>query len=450
MILKRKIDKMLINWKNNPNKYPLIIRGARQIGKTYSISEFGHNNYKNYIEINFIINPEYKNIFSDGYSPNDIIKNITLINSSLEFVPYKTLIFFDEIQECPNAATCLKFFKLDGRYDVICSGSMMGLNYKEIDSVSVGYKTEYTMYSLDFEEFLWAKGYSEETIENLYYKMKNVIPLSNVEMNVFLNIFHEYMVLGGMPKVVEMFITNKNYSGILELQKQILKAYEEDIRKYANGLDQAKILNTFRNIKIFLGKDNKKFQITKINHGSRNREYIGVTDWLLDSGIINICYLIKDLELPLKANYDPKNYKIYFMDTGLLVASLDEESSYDLRSNRNFNTYKGGLYENMVGDMLVKADFDLFFYKNEKSTIEMDFITRNKNYIIPIEVKASNSSTISLNKLIDKYDNIKYGIKLCENNIGFNNKFYTFPYFLTFLLKRFLSDLEKNEATTSY
>ena len=260
------------------------------------------------------------------------------------------------------------------------------------------------------------------------------------------------MVLGGMPQVVSLFVENKNYGGTYQIQQQIIRAYEEDIRKYARGLDQAKIARFYRNIAIFLGKDNKKYQITKINSNARNREYIGIIDWINDSGVINICYLLKNLEFPLKGNYDLNNYKVYFMDTGLLVASLDEESNKDLRFNKNFNTYKGGIYENIVADMLVKAGFSLYYYKNDKSTIKMGFIIRDTDSIIPIEVKAKDSSTISLNKLIDnpKYSYVKYGIKLCEKNIGFNGKFYTFPYFLTFLLKRFLSDLEKNEATTSY
>ncbi len=387
---------------------------------------------------------EYKSIFDNGFNVDTIIKNISLINPNLTFTPSETVFFFDEIQDCINCATSLKAFKLDGRFDLICLGSLMGINYKEIESVSVGYKEDYEMYSLDFEEFLWAKAYKENQIEELYNKMISVTPLSSIEMKLYNEAFHEYMVLGGMPKVVNAFIENRNYAGTLKMQRQIILDYEEDISKYASSLDKTKILNVFRKIPVFLGKDNKKFQMSKVTHNARNREYVGVVEWLLNAGIINVCYCMETPELPLKGNYNPDTYKLYFMDTGLLVASLDEESSHDLRANKNFNTYKGALYENIVSDMLVKAGYNLFYYKNEKSTIEMDFFVRDKESLIPVEVKASDSSTISLNNLIskNKYSEINYGIKLCSNNIGFNNKFYTFPYFLTFLLKRFLR--EKN------
>lgn len=441
-MLKRKIDEYLVNWKNDEDRLPLIVKGARQIGKTKSIELFINSEYKNVIEINFVLNKEYKVIFDDGFDVDTIIKSISLINPDLTFPPYETVFFFDEIQDCINCATSLKSFKLDGRYDVICSGSLMGINYNEIESVSVGYKEDYEMYSLDFEEFLWAKGYNDRQIEELYEKMLNVIPLSKLEMSVYMEAFHEYMVLGGMPKVVNSFIENKNYAGSLKMQRQIILDYEEDISKYANGLDKTKILNVFRKIPVFLGKDNKKFQMTKVAAGARNREYIGVVEWLLNAGIINACYCMDTPELPLKGNYNPNMYKLYFMDTGLLVASLDDEASYDLRANRNFNTYKGAIYENIVSDMLVKSGYSLFYYKNEKSTIEMDFFVRDAHSLIPVEVKATDSSTVSLNNLItkDKYSDIKYGIKLCEKNIGFNGQFYTFPYFLSFLLKRFLKE----------
>ncbi len=443
--LRRKIDDYLINWKNDKDKKPLIIKGARQIGKTNAIENFAKNNYSNVIEINFALQKEYKVIFDDGFEVDTIIKNISLINSNLKFIPNETLIFFDEMQDCINCATSLKAFNKDRRYDVICSGSLMGINYKEIESNSVGNKTDYIMRSLDFEEFLWAKGYREEQIEDLYTCMKNVEPLSTTAYNVMLENFKEYMVLGGMPEIVSTFIKNKNYSGILEMQRQILLDYEEDITKYAGGLDKTKILNTYYKIPAFLGKDNKKFQVSKIEHGARNREYVGVVDWLDKAGIINICYCLDGLELPLKGNYNPDNYKLYFADTGLLIGSLDEEVQHDLRANQNLNTYKGALYENIIGDMLVKEGYNLFFYKNEKGTLEMDYFVRDTDSLIPVEVKANDNSTPSLNKLInsDSYPEIKYGIKLCNKNIGFNGKFYTFPYFLTFLLKRFLR--EKDE-----
>ena len=440
--LKRKIDKFLDEWLISDKKKPLIIKGARQIGKTKTIEEFAKRNNLSLVEINFVLNPEFRDIFDDGYKVDKILENISFKDPSLEFIPGKTLIFFDEIQKCINAATSLKSFKIDGRFDVICSGSLMGLSYKEIESVSTGHKIDYTMYSMDFEEFLWALGYKEEQIESLYECMKNLSPLSETQFNVLLDRFHQYMVLGGMPEVVKLFVDQKNYSGTLALQKQIILDYEEDITKYVEGLDKTKILNVFRKIPVFLGQDNKKFRISKVAHGARNREYTGVTDWLIDAGIVNISYCLNDLALPLKGNYDSDNYRMYFMDTGLLVASLDEESSKDLRDNKNFNTYKGAIYENIVGDMLKKSGYNLYFYKNEDGTQEVEFFVRDANNLIPIDVKATDGKVKSIKSFIEDKNikDINFGIKLAEKNIGFENNIYTFPYFLTFLLKRFLSE----------
>ena len=440
--LRRKIDDYLIEWKKNENRLPLIIKGARQIGKTNAIRNFGKNNYKTFIEINFALQPQFKTIFEEGFEVDNIIKNITLKMPEIELNENETLIFFDEMQECVSTATSLKSFKEDGRYDVICSGSLMGINYKEIESNSVGNKEDYIMRSLDFEEFLWAKGYKSEQIENLYNHMIELKPLSNMMYDVMMSSFKEYMIVGGMPAIVSRFIQNKNFSGILKMQQQILLDYEEDITKYAGGLDKTKILNCYRKIPVFLGNENKKFQISKIANGARNREYVGVIEWLANAGIVNVSYAMEQACLPLKGNYNPDNYRLYFADTGLLIGSLDEEVQEDLRNNENMNTYKGALYENIVSDMLVKEGYNLYFYKDDSKKIEMDFMVRDRGSLIPIEVKANNNATISLNNLINHkaYTDIKYGIKLCNKNIGFNGKFYTFPYFLTFLLKRYLKE----------
>ena len=440
--LKRKIDEYLIEWKKDEHKLPLIIKGARQIGKTNAIRNFGKNNYKTYIEINFALQPQFKTIFEDGFEVDNIIKNITLKLPEIELNENNTLIFFDEMQECVSTATSLKAFKEDGRYDVICSGSLMGINYKEIESNSVGNKEDYVMRSLDFEEFLWAKGYKTEQINDLYRNMSELKPLSNTQYEVMMSNFKDYMIVGGMPAIVSRFVENKNFSGILKMQQQILLDYEEDITKYAGGLDKTKILNCYRKIPVFLGNENKKFQISKIANGARSREYVGVVEWLENAGIVNVSYSMEQASLPLKGNYNPDNYRLYFADTGLLIGSLDEETQEDLRNNENMNTYKGALYENIIGDMLVKAGYQLYFYKDDSKKIEMDFMIRDKQSLIPVEVKANDNATNSLNNLINNnlYKDIKYGIKLCNKNIGFNGKFYTFPYFLTFLLKRFLEE----------
>ncbi len=439
-LLKRKVDAYLKAWKDNPDRKPLIVKGARQIGKTRSIEWFAGRNYKNVIQINFVEQKKYRDIFNDGFEVDAIIKNISLLSPELKFIPGETIFFFDELQACPDCATSLKFFKLDGRFDVICSGSLMGINYKEIESNSVGYKEDYEMHSMDFEEFLWAKGYTDDFIEDLYRHMLEVRPLTTLQTDVLFDLFRDYVTIGGMPEVVSTYIRNRNFSGTLGIQRQLLKDYEEDITKYVEGLDKAKVKAVYSHISTFLAKENKRFQVTKIARNARNRDYIGCVEWLADAGVVNICYCMNQPELPLKGNYDPKLYKIYFKDTGLLIASLDEEAQEDLRANKNLGTYKGAIYENIVGDMLVKQGYRLVYYKSDQPAMEMDFFIRDSGSLVPVEVKAGDGATVSLNNLLkeDKFPDIKYGIKLGYKNIGFNGKFYTFPYFLPFLLKRFL------------
>lgn len=441
-LLKRKIDKYLTDWKNRPDRKPLIIKGARQIGKTRSVEWFASQNYASVIEINFIEQKKYREIFNDGFEVDAILKNISLLNPELKFIPGNTIFFFDELQACPNCATSLKFFKLDGRFDVICSGSLMGISYNEIESNSVGYKEDYEMHSMDFEEFLWAKGYNDEFTADLLSHMLDVRPLSELQMDTLMSLFRDYVIIGGMPEVVSTYVRNKNFSGTLDIQRQLLKDYEEDITKYVEGLDKAKVKAVYNHISTFLAKGNKRFHITKIARNARNRDYMGCVEWLADAGVVNVCYCLNQPELPLKGNYDPKMYKIYFKDTGLLIASLDEEAQEDLRANKNLGTYKGAIYENIVGDMLVKQGYRLFYYHSDKPALEMDFFIRSADSLIPVEVKANDRATASLNRLLndDKYNDVKYGIKLGYRNIGFNGKYYTFPYFLTFLLKRFVAE----------
>lgn len=445
-LLKRKIDKYLTDWKNRPDRKPLIIKGARQIGKTRSVEWFAGQNYASVIEINFIEQKKYREIFNDGFEVDAILKNISLLNPELKFIPGNTIFFFDELQACPNCATSLKFFKLDGRFDVICSGSLMGISYNEIESNSVGYKEDYEMHSMDFEEFLWAMGYNDEFTADLLSHMLDVRPLSELQMDTLMSLFRDYVIIGGMPEVVSTYVRNKNFSGTLDIQRQLLKDYEEDITKYVEGLDKAKVKAVYNHISTFLAKENKRFQITKIARNARNRDYMGCVEWLADAGVVNVCYCLNQPELPLKGNYDPKMYKIYFKDIGLLIASLDEEAQEDLRANKNLGTYKGAIYENIVGDMLVKQGYRLFYYHSDRPALEMDFFIRDADSLIPVEVKANDGATASLNRLLndDKYNDVKYGIKLGYRNIGFNGKFYTFPYFLTFLLRRFVAESKRS------
>ena len=439
--LKRKIDGFLLKWREDKDKKPLIVKGCRQVGKTESIRHFAKvAGYQSVIEINFVKDEKYKKITLDGYSASAIIKNISLLDPSKSFIPGKTLIFFDEISDFPDIATSLKFFKEDGRFDVICSASMLGINYKKIESNSVGYKTDYEMYSMDFEEFLWAKGYSEVTIEDILSHMKTLTPFSELEMSLFHGIFLDYVILGGMPAVIKEYIEKGTFEGSLDTQHQLIADYKEDIRKYAEGIDQTRILNVFNSVPSQLAKENKKFQISKVEKNAKFRDYRGCSEWLVDAGVINACYCLNVAELPLSGNCDIDKYKLYFSDTGLLVSLLDEESQEDLRANKNLGVYKGALYENIVAEALVKSGYKLYYYKKDNGTLEEDFFIRTANNLIPIEVKAKGGHSKSLKTLIssNEYPDIAYGFKLSANNVGYNEHIYTFPYFCTFLLKRMM------------
>ena len=452
LYLRRKVDDFLRTWKADEDRKPLIVKGPRQVGKTESVKRFAEENYESVIYINFVEEPKYKLIVEDGYRTDDIIKNISRMDPSKRFAPGKTVIIFDEIQEFAQIATSLKFFKIDGRFDIICSGSLLGINYRQIESNSVGYKTDYSMSSLDFEEFLWAKGYKTDTVNDMLWHMETLKPFNQIEMNVYSGLFLDYCILGGMPAVVRQYIEKGTFEGSLDIQHQLIEDYKEDIRKYADGMDQTRILNVFEQIPNQLAKDNKKFQLSKVASGARFKDYRGCIEWLRDAGIIQICYCLNSPDLPLKGNYDDSKFKLYFFDSGLFVAMLDEEAQEDLRANKNLNVYKGALYENIVGEALVKSGYPLFYYKKDDSTLEEDFFVRTQQQLLPVEVKATRGTAKSLRTLIQSkhYLDIKYGIKLTGGNIGYSDRILTFPYFCAFLLKAFLKRGELNIPEQEY
>ena len=371
---------------------------------------------------------------------NDIIKELSFLNPKFQFIENDTLIFFDEVQEFPNAVTSLKFFALDGRFDVICSASLLGVHYNKINSIPIGFKQDYIMRSLDFEEYLWANGYSEEQIEDIFNCMKRLEKLPEVYMFKLREIFKDYIFVGGMPEAVDLFVKYGTFTKVFPIQQMIYQNYYDDIGKYIEVLDVVKVKNVYKHISSQLAKDNYKFQISKMKHGARFREYIGVEEWLNDAGIINIDYNLQTLDLPF-VSYEISNYfRIYFADHSLFVASLDEEAKKDLIENNNYDIYNGALYESLVSEELVKSGYKLYFYKNESGEIELDFVIRVKNEIIPIEVKRNRGRSKSLNAILNGNNNIKYGIKLTDGNIGYIDNKFTFPYFLIFLLKRFFNE----------
>lgn len=440
MYLKRKIDILLDEWYQG-DRLPIILKGPRQVGKTESIRQFSQKRYENVIEINFIEEPKYRKILDDGYSAQDIVNAISRINGKLRFPEHRTLLFFDEVQKFPDITTSLKFFAQDGRYDVICSGSLLGVHYREIESNSVGFKTDIDMMSMDFEEFLWAKGYGDDLVEELLAAMCCRQPVKSVTWEVVRNLFLDFCTLGGMPDVVRGYIESSgSFAGVYERQAQIVSDYRSDVRKYVEGLDQARILNVFDHIPVQLAKENRKFQISKVAHGARFRDYRGCVEWLVDAGIVNPCYCLLQPELPLKGNYDEMKYKLYMGDTGLLVSMLDEDAQEDLRTNRNLGIYKGAVFENIVAEALVKAGQGLYYWRRGESPLEEEFFVRCGDDLVPIEVKAGNGRSRSLRELIDsqRYADIGWGIKFADANVGFVRQVLTLPWFCAFLLPRML------------
>ena len=440
--LSRKVDGSFAEWRKNPSRLPILLNGARQVGKTESVRHFAHGAYANFIEVNFVRQPEYKGILNDGYSADAVIKRMSLINPALRFTPENTLLFFDEIQEFPDIATTLKFFHEDGRFDVVLSGSLLGMHYKRISSIAVGYKKDLVMRSFDFEEFLHARGYGDDFVERIYSHMVERRPFDVLEEKVLRGLFLDFCVVGGMPRAVAQFVSARTFEGVLEIQRGILDDYRDDVRKYAEGLDQARILNVFDHIAPQLAKENKKFQVTKVERNARFADYRGCVEWLKDAGVVNLCHAMSFPELPIKGNYDADKFKIYMADTGLLIAQLDDEAQQDLRANENLGVYKGGLYENIVGEALVKQGYDLVYYKKADSSLEQDFFVRTADCLVPVEVKATSGCAQSMRTLIksDHYKDIRWGVKLHGGNIGWANGVLTLPYSVVFLLRRYLSE----------
>lgn len=440
--LKRSFDATLLAWHERDDRLPMIIDGARQIGKSECVRHFAEGRYESFIEINFVEEVRFKEVVRDGFSVEAIIRNLSQIEPRFRFIPGSTLIFFDELQEFPEIATSLKFFAQDGRYDVICSGSLLGINVKRIKSLSVGFQETETMRSMDFREFLWARGYTDAQLEDVYGQLLDARSLNEGVLSAYDRLFMDFCALGGMPEVVESYFVKGTFEGVPHLQKRLLVDYSNDIRKYASEFDAVRIQAVFDSIAPQLAKENKKFQLAAVAHGARRKDYWGCVDWLKQAGVVNLCHRIDFPELPLKAHVEPDFYKLYMADTGLLVAMLDAEAQEDVRARRNLGTWKGGLFENIVGEAFAKAGADLAYYKRENATLEMDFFLRGGDCLVPVEVKGENARGRSLRMLIDgdHYPDIRWGVKLVHGNVGFSDGVLTLPQWAAFLLPRLVRD----------
>ena len=436
------MDLELNRWKADARHKPLLLKGARQIGKTETIRHFAKANYEHFHEVNFALREEFKQIVEDGSSVKSILRRISLIEPEWRFVPGKTLVFFDEIQDFPPIAAALKSFAQDGTVDVIASGSMLGIQYRQISSLSMGYKTDVEMRAMDFEEFLWAKGYGADFFSDIYGKVRVAHPFDELESRVVAGHFRDFCILGGMPEVVESYLSSGTFEGTLSLQRMLVDGYRDDIKKYAEGMDRTRIRNVYDHIPAQLAKENKKFQVSKVAPGARFRDYRGCVEWLEDAGVVRACYCLGFPELPLRGNYKDDVFKLYMTDTGLLVSMLDDAAQHDLRANRNFGVYKGALYENIIAEAFTKAGLDLFYWKKENATLEQDFFVRTAENLVPVEVKGERGVARSMRTLIesDRYRDITWGIKLHAGNAGCEKHVLTLPYWCAFLLPRLLSD----------
>lgn len=439
-MLKRKMYSFLLNWKKNKGKECLLIKGARQVGKTYLVRQFAKAEYDSFIEINFHMQSSLKVIFEGDKSADEIYKRMTANIPNIKLIPGKTLIFLDEIQKCSNARTALKFLAEDGRYDVIASGSLLGLSYgkdddkevEPVESIPVGYEKPVVMYSLDFEEFLWAYGYESDTVDYLksFFDSKEKIP-SEINQR-FESILREYLVVGGMPEVVADFVEHKDFGRVQEIQDKILASYADDISQHAKGAEKVKVRSCYDSIPRQLAKENKKFKYSEIEKKATARKYGDSVQWLHDANMAYICCNTTTPILPLKAYEKENEFKLYINDTGLLLALFGFATKQALLNGNLKGFAKGGIYENFVAETLIKNGYAIHYYKPDDNS-ELEFIIERNGEVVPIEVKAGNAPTKSLNRFIDEFSP-SVAFKLISGNIGESDGKISLPHYLTMFI----------------
>ena len=432
-MLKRKIYHELLNWKKQKKRECLLIRGARQIGKTFIIERFAADQYASYIYLNFYQNPELKEIFSGSLEAGDIYKKISLSLKDVHFVDNDTLIFLDEIQDCPNARTALKFLAIDDRYDVIASGSLLGLHYKEAASIPVGYERNIDMHSLDFEEFLWAMGKYPQAVSALKDFFDNKEKIETGVHKQLMSLLRDYLVIGGMPEVINVFLQSNNYQAAYSTQHKIMESYREDIKHYASAPMRQKINECYLSIPRQLAKDYTKFQYKAVSREGNARRYENCLNWLVDAGMVKMCVNVSTPQFPLIAYERPEQFKVYLTDIGLLTSLYGYETQVALVKDTLTGSAKGGIYENLVFDMLIKRGFALNYFKNANNTQEVEFIYAKDGAVIPIEVKSKNGATLSLNNFITDYDP-PYAYKLTSGNVGLNGKKISLPLYMAIFI----------------
>lgn len=449
-MLKRKIESVLTEWKNSIIKKPLVIKGIRQCGKTYIVRNFAQENYESVVYMNFILEPDKKTAFTGNIDVDTIILNLSALIPGSRFIKGKTCIILDEIQECKEARTALKSFQMDGRFDVIATGSLLGVKgYGKSkktedegqDSVPVGYETVVEMYPLDFEEFLWANGINEKVIATVKSCFENETVVPDGIHKVMMELLYRYVIVGGLPDVVNTFLETKNIEQTYHVQRSLIAEYEDDMVKYAADEDKPRIRECFESIPKQLAKDNKKFQYSIVRKDGRSKHYIGSIQWLEDAGIAKRCYNTKVTELPLEGNAVLDCFKLYTTDIGMLVSMLDYGTQADILKG-NLLGYKGAIFENLVADFLCKSGQKLYYFQKD-SGLELDFLVRYRGECVVIEVKAKSGQTKSLKTVLKNKNvyHINHAIKLGKYNVGREGEVLTIPLYMGFLIKEKLADV---------
>ena len=446
-MFKRKIMNEILKWEDSLKikKRALVIKGLRQVGKTTIVKKYCEKKYNNVIYINFMDNTSLKKIFDNDLVVNDIVRDLSAAIPTAKFVPNETVIIFDELQECANARSAIKPFMIDGRYDIIATGSLIGLrgyNRKKSKGVPTGFEYTITMYPMDFEEYLYAKGINDDLldyIKNCFIKKEKVSETIN---SSFMNYFKEYLCVGGMPDVVDLFLKTNDLNQVYDLQRNILEQYKDDFGKHLdeneeekiNKIELTRIMEVYNSIPNQLAKENKKFKYSEIAKNARAREYYNSIIWLKEFGLINICNNLSNLELPLDAYKVDDEFKIYVADTGLFIAMLEKGTTNNIL-NGDLKIYKGAIFENIISDAFSKIGNNLYYY-SETRGLKIDFVSKYDNELTLIEVKAKNGNAKSLKEILgsDKH-NVNKGFKLIDGNISVHDKIITIPLYMAYLIK---------------
>ena len=440
---KRKIERILSQWKSKKEHKPLVIKGCRQCGKTSSVVDFANRNYKHVVYIDFHEHKEYKSFFAGALDVDTLTMTISAGIRGARFVAGETCLVLDEIQDCPNARASLKFFKLDGRYDVICTGSLLGVNgyrtkeeqiEEENASVPVGFEQIVTMYPMDFEEWLWANGIKQQHIDYLRNCLLDETPVAEGIHMRMRELLLRYVVVGGMPEAVSTFLNTNNMNDVLDVQHGIIETYKADMLKYARQEDKPHIRECFESIPAQLAKENKKFQYAVIRKGARSSQYAGSLQWIEDAGIIHRCHNVAITELPLDGNAIPDVFKVYMTDIGLLISMLEEGTAWSVLQG-NLLGYKGAIFENLAADILCKMGRKLYYFQKDGG-LELDFLIRYKGECCPLECKARSGNAKSIQTVLKhpEHYHIMKALKFGDYHIGRNGQLLTLPFYMMFLI----------------